>query len=630
MSRSRGLPFLAALIAISWCVTNAWGEVTPADQKRVDEVKQSLEKIVELYKKKNFEELGQLIQDVEGKLGELKSSSAKDELSPLESKLAAAQRLLKNALDVPAPAKTAPTKTAPVNPKAPPKAGAPGEISFVKDIAPIFVARCQGCHINRMSAGLSLRTYSLVMKGSDAGRLFTPGRPVGSALMDVLEGGQMPPNNKLGNDDLNKIAKWIEQGGKLDAGTDPEAALTSLVPGTPGGGNPMTPAIVMATGREKVSFMRDIAPVLVAECVRCHSGQQGAGNLLLSNFNQVIRGGRNAPDKPALIVTGNPSGSLMIQKLRGMAKQGGRMPQRSDPLPEDTIKKFETWIAEGAKFDGETTFNSFRYLLDVAKARASTHEALAEWRSDLAQKNWSKASPNNKPEIITTDDHIVVGRLSTFKLQEASKQADSIKAKIASSLRLPTDKPLFKGKLTIFLFDQRFEVTEHARMVDGTDMARDVNGFFEYDVIDNYCCLQGPKDGDTGTFPALLTEQMMASYVMSLGSSLNGPPKWFAIGTGRMMAGRLDPKSPQVKLWEEAVPKAMASTSKLDAFTDAAELDATGSALAYGMAKYMATGPNAARFTALMESLRKGTNFNAALQQTYGADAKKLAAACFK
>ena len=52
---------------------------------------------------------------------------------------------------------------------------------------------------------------------------------------------------------------------------------------------------------------------------------------------------------------------------------------------------------------------------------------------------------------IAIHDHLVIGRLSTAKLQDISKQADSVKSKIASNLRLPTDKPLFKGKLSIFV-----------------------------------------------------------------------------------------------------------------------------------------------------------------------------------
>lgn len=625
-SRVLGTAVLIASLAIG---SQAQAELSPRDQAKFDAVKLSLEQAVSLYKTKKLEELGMLLQEVEVKVGELKSALPPDEFAGLEKRLSAAQRLLKNALDdLPAkpatPAKTTPTPTK-TPAKTPTKGTAPagGGVSFVRDIAPIFVKACTGCHINGARGGLSLRTYNDIMKGSTAGIIFTPGKGDGGALLEQLATSSMPPGpNKLTQMEVAAIVTWINQGAKFD-GPDPTAPLPSIVPaGTTPNGNPGM-QVARATGNEKVSFMRDIAPVLNETCVRCHAGQQAGGNFEMANFNQLIS---NRGDSGGSITPGNPKGSVIIQKLRGTATKGGRMPRNREPLSEETIQKFETWVAEGAKFDGDDPAQSIDFALKVIKARKMTHDELAEWRVDMALANWAMSNPSNKPDVVRAPTHTIIGRLPKVQMEEASKMAGAVHDKVAQAFRLPTTQPLLKGKLSIFVFDKRFEYSEHARMVEKRDPPKDIAAHWRFDVVDGYGCVPAPRDGDTA-FAGNVAEQFAGAYLESLGKG--GVPRWFSVGAARMIAARVEPKSVMVKTWEDAVAPAMSSASKIDQILQARDLDGAGSALSYHLVKFMSAKQNSIRFNQLIDNLKRGTPFNNALQQAYGMDAKKLAAACF-
>ena len=437
--------------------------------------------------------------------------------------------------------------------------------------------------------------------------------------MEQLVTGGMPQNgNKLPDAEIMLIMKWIEQGAKFD-GPDPAATLNSLVPGGNNNRNNGTP-VVQATGREKISFIRDIAPLMMDNCIRCHTGQNPPGRLNMLSFSTFMRGGQSGN----LIAEGNPANSLLINVLKGTAKDVRRMPDRRQPLSDEDIKKFETWITEGNKFDGDDPGQTIEFALKVAKARKMSHDELAEWRVEMANKNWATANPSNKPDVIRGKEVTVVGRLPVVKMDEATKTADDVRNKLAQALHLPLDKPLVKGKVTIFLFDKRFEYSEHARMVESRDPPSDVPAHWRYDIVDAYGCVPAPRDGDTA-YPAHVAEQLAGVYIESLG---RGIPRWFSVGSARMLAARIEPKSVAVKQWEDAIAPAV-NTGKYDQIITARDLDGTGSALSYALVKFMSAKQNSARYTQLVEALKRGTSFDAALKQTYNTDPKKLASLCF-
>ena len=101
--------------------------------------------------------------------------------------------------------------------------------------------------------------------------------------------------------------------------------------GTVGGGN---------GGGPTVSFALDVLPLFQQDCILCHGG---AGGLNLDSFEGLLAGGVSG----AVVVPGDPAGSLLVRRLDGTAPP--RMPLDSDPLTDPEIERVSRWIEEGAQ-----------------------------------------------------------------------------------------------------------------------------------------------------------------------------------------------------------------------------------------------------------------------------------------
>lgn len=117
--------------------------------------------------------------------------------------------------------------------------------------------------------------------------------------------------------------------------------------------------IVTATVQAKISFMRDVAPILVQRCTACHGDRKDSGDYRAQTFENLMRNG-SSDDAP--IVPGKPDASLMI-KLITAGDPDDRMPQKDDPLSAQQISDIRQWIAEGATFDGADRAASIKSLM---------------------------------------------------------------------------------------------------------------------------------------------------------------------------------------------------------------------------------------------------------------------------
>lgn len=108
-----------------------------------------------------------------------------------------------------------------------PPASTQKDVTYEKDIKPIFDATCLKCHGNVKKVGGKLRLDSLagVMKGGEDGKVIEPGNSAKSMLvLNVAHLGDEddympPPKNKMGLKQLSPeqiglIRAWIDQGAK--------------------------------------------------------------------------------------------------------------------------------------------------------------------------------------------------------------------------------------------------------------------------------------------------------------------------------------------------------------------------------------------------------------------------------
>jgi len=107
-----------------------------------------------------------------------------------------------------------------------------GPVSFINDVAPILKENCFACHDAKKKKGkFEMTTFENFRKGGTKDDPITPGKPRESILIDLVTSTgpeRMPPKengDRLSKEKVAVIAKWIEEGGKLDAGINPKADL---------------------------------------------------------------------------------------------------------------------------------------------------------------------------------------------------------------------------------------------------------------------------------------------------------------------------------------------------------------------------------------------------------------------
>lgn len=117
----------------------------------------------------------------------------------------------------------------------------------------------------------------------------------------------------------------------------------------------------------EVSFVRDLAPLIVKRCTSCHGDRKDSGSLRLHTFESLMRGG--ASGDPS-VVAGHPEKSEVF-KLITATDEDDRMPRDDDALTPAQIGLFRNWIAQGAKFDGPDSKANLKSLLGPRKHPAA-------------------------------------------------------------------------------------------------------------------------------------------------------------------------------------------------------------------------------------------------------------------
>ena len=608
-----------------------------ADQALIDSVNTSLVEAGQAYRANKTAEAAKAFAAAQATFATIDLSTIdpalKTTFERLGERLAAAERLIKkSAANTPGDKPTRGPTKAPVKPgstpaKTPAKSDAkpedktepkptrastkPGKgrkaaPSFCDEVAPILIAKCGGCHVKGNRGGLSMATFTSFARGGKNGAAVRPGDSNASLLIGAIVSGKMPQGNgpKVTQEELRTLAAWIDAGASFD-GEDRDSPLgqkTSVAP-------VMVEGLAPATGQESVQFNRDLANTLVAHCAGCHGGDTPSGQLRLETFADLLKGG--ASGKP--IEPGKPDESLLALRMRG--EDGDRMPLDKPALPEATIAQFETWIKEGAKYDGADPARSLKLVVEDLEAGRLSHDELAEKRLAQALKTWRLGAPDEQPTHRQTANFIVVGNLSETRLGQLADAAEAERAKIGRWLKLPDDKPWFKGNLVLFVFKRGFDYSEFVQMVEKREVPRGATGHWHNLGLEAYACVIASNESDAD-LPALLAEQISGAYLQSLEA-----PPWFSAGAARAIASRMEPKSALVKQWDQESVTATAE-KMTDGILKAKVLDGETTSRCYSFARFLMTSQP--RFQSLLTSLTEGDAFAPTLQKVYGASAQGL------
>lgn len=112
----------------------------------------------------------------------------------------------------------------------------------------------------------------------------------------------------------------------------------------------MTALILSACGEKEpaVSFKSQIEPLLLANCVECHTaGGEGAkaSGFQMTSYELLMKGTKYGP----VIVPGAPESSTFYRLIAGKVDPSIQMPHGKEKISEANIKLVENWIQQGAK-----------------------------------------------------------------------------------------------------------------------------------------------------------------------------------------------------------------------------------------------------------------------------------------
>ena len=99
---------------------------------------------------------------------------------------------------------------------------------------------------------------------------------------------------------------------------------------------------------KKLSFHRDIRPILRVHCQGCHQPAKPMGKLVLTSYAEMKQGGES--NDPGF-VPGKPDESPLLLQVVGQKGQRPAMPKDRPPLEEADVAKIRKWIVEGAVDD---------------------------------------------------------------------------------------------------------------------------------------------------------------------------------------------------------------------------------------------------------------------------------------
>ena len=109
---------------------------------------------------------------------------------------------------------------------------------FEKNVRPVFVSHCFGCHsanATKVRGGLRMDSFAALLAGGDSGPAIVPGDANASLLVKAIRytdpDTEMPPKGKLADAEIKAIEQWVAMGAP-----HPDAVAGPAVPQQPASG----------------------------------------------------------------------------------------------------------------------------------------------------------------------------------------------------------------------------------------------------------------------------------------------------------------------------------------------------------------------------------------------------------
>lgn len=313
-----------------------------------------------------------------------------------------------------------------------------------------------------------------------------------------------------------------------------------------------------------LKFTRDIAPVLVANCMTCHNAEKHRGDFDMSSFDKLIKGSKAGK----VLIPGKPDESALVLHIKG--EEPPKMPPgNNNNLAAATIAKIEAWVKAGAILDAGA--DPAAMLSKIAATPESLRQAALSklTPAERDQKSiaagidrWKKANVKTKPETTPGDHFLLLSNLSESRAKQVLKDMEKEYNVLKAMLSRPGKPALeFPEKISLYVFKDRIGYVEFVRTIENREIddgvQADANLGVESPYVASVDPLAGRDDfasertekrskkksevgGPERTLAALLTEQLAFAATNQAGK----PPRWLSLGLGAFLASKLEPRSP--------------------------------------------------------------------------------------
>jgi mono/diheme cytochrome c family protein len=421
------------------------------------------------------------------------------------------------------------------------------------------------------------------------------------------------------------------------------------------GEDPAAPATEKSAGGESgMKFSRDIAPILVGNCIGCHNPERKRGKFDLTTYEKLMTGS----DVEKVIEPGKPDESHLVLRLRG--EETPKMPQgNNNNLSDEAIARIVSWVKAGARLDAGIDPKALlrSYAPTPEELRAAELKKLPAAERDkmvetVGLKRWKQASPKTTPEVTSGTHFLLFSTLPKDRAGAVLKSVDVAYAQLRSILSRPGEPALdWAEKTSLFMFPDTTSFVEFVRTQENREIEAGDTGTAKFGIPEPYVAVAAPPGGQGGfaapasapgrrTSRARRGEDESASRERSAAGLLaeqlgmgvlkaeKNTPSWLCLGLGGYFAAALDPRSSYVQQL-----RSTAAANFQQGWTSRAN-DALGGqlkaedtrAIGYAIVDWMAHDPQTRRyFPAFAQGMiaEGGTKLDEVLQDVFGAGIRR-------
>ncbi len=329
------------------------------------------------------------------------------------------------------------------------------------------------------------------------------------------------------------------------------------------GGTTQAPA---AARDSELKFSRDIAPILVGNCVGCHNAKLRRGKFDMTSFKKLMVGA----EKEKVIIPGKPDESPLILRIKG--EETPKMPPGANRnLADVAIGKIEKWVQAGARLDAGIdenasleSFASTPQQLRQSELARMTPEARDGHVEKVGRDRWKKVSSKTTPEVTPSDHFLLFGNLPEERASATLKGMEAQYGQLRNLLSTPKAPALdWAEKVSLYVFSDENSFVGFVRGVEnreiepGDQATSDLKGTEPYvAAIDPLGGRDEPsgsssrktarskRDGSgagaSRSLGGVLTEQFAIGCLKQAGD----PPRWLTLGLGAYLAAQVEPRHP--------------------------------------------------------------------------------------